>query len=182
MSIFDYVSKVWRVIRSTKEGAVLVENAHAGFFDGRMFRSFFDFNLTEGTSAVVKFNSPVNFILHSQNLVLDAGEILFEASLGGSEGGSFNTSVPSFGMNRTSERLTPSYEAQVSQLAGGTHTGGTIAERVRLKTAAQQNSRQTVGGSLSDARALPPGTYYLRFTSTSGTSTGIYYLIWEERP
>lgn len=181
-AIFNYVSKVWQTIRGTREGALLVETAHAGFFDVREFRMFFDFALTNGQTAVLKFVSPINFVLHSQAFAVDNGALLFEAAVGGSEGGTFSTTVPAFGKNRTNERLIPDYVKQVSVATGGTHTGGTVVEKVRLKTVNATGQQATVGAGEEDERALPPGTYYLRFTANGSDVAGIYYLIWEERP
>lgn len=68
--------------------------------------------------------------------------------------------------------------------SGGTSTGGTVVEVVRLKTAAVAVQAATVGAFPSDERGLPAVTYHIKLESLSGvntTSTGVYSIFWEER-
>lgn len=181
MDNFDYKNKKWMTPRSTRYGGLFVENTHLGFVEGKEFRAFHDFSLANNGVSVLKFYAPIQFILHEQGFSLIEGELKFEALLGGTEGGSFSTAVPIFGKNRSSERPEPYYERQIVLTTGGTHTGGTNSETVRLKAANNSNFASTVGGVSTNIRFLPAGTYYLKFTAT-GATRGVYSITWEERP
>lgn len=170
---------------SDKEGfrRLRVDVAQTGFFEGREFRSFYEFSVSSGSSFVIKFTSAVDFILFEQSLSVDSGGIRFSAITGATETSSFNTSVPVIGKNRMSSRPTPYYTSQASISTGGTISGGTVVEVVRVITANSTAQESSVGGVISTERGLPAGTYYLKFENTeNSTTTGVYALFWEERP
>ena len=75
------------------------------------------------------------------------------------------------------------YAATVSVTAGGTLTGGTELDLVRVKVADNSNFINSVKGSDDLPRGISPGTYYYRFTNL-GTDvvTGVFRLSWEDRP
>lgn len=69
---------------------------------------------------------------------------------------------------------------------GGTVTGATIVDVMRIRAAVNQGNQSSsnVGESQSDERGLPPGTYYLRLSALPGvteTTTGVLRMAWEER-
>lgn len=159
-----------------------VDIAQTGFFEGREFRSFYEFSIPSGQSVVLKFTSPVDFILFQQNLDVDASSVKFTAEIGGTEGGSFATPLPVIGKNRMASRPAPHYAPKVAITTGGTYTGGTVVEVVRVVSSGATAQQATVGAQISDERGLPAGSYYLRLTNIgNGTATGVYSLIWEER-
>ena len=161
---------------------VRVDVAQTSFFEGREFRSFLELNIAQGATQVIKVVSPVDFVLFQQTLTVDSGGIRFSAVTGGTEGGSFSTSLPIIGKNRMSDRPTPYYTAQITASTGGTHTGGTEVEVVRVVAAGSTAQQATVGGEMASERGLPAGTYYLKFQNLSnGAATGVYSLFWEER-
>jgi len=55
---------------STKEGyaRLRVDVAQTSFFEGREFRSFYEFNIPSGQSTTVRVVSPINFVLFEQVL------------------------------------------------------------------------------------------------------------------
>lgn len=161
-----------------------VDIGQTSFFEGREFRTFFEFNIASGATAVLKYVSTVNFVLSRQELNLDDGKIrLSVVASGGTEGGTFSTALPIIGRNRMSERPTPNYASQVAVSTGGTHTGGIEVEVIRLVTSNATAQQISVGSSVSDERGLPAGTYYVRLNNFgSGDATGTYNISWEERP
>jgi len=181
MNAYDYKNRVWRTLRSNRYAALFVETIHTGFVEGKEFRSFFDFSLSTGEVKVIKFVSPVPFIIHFQSFNVVEGELEFKSIAGATEAGTFNQAVPIFGKNRSAERPEPYYEGQITLNSGGTITGGVNSETVRLKTSGVSAHASTVGTDVTDVRFLPAGTYYLQFTAT-GTTRGVYTLSWEERP
>lgn len=174
-----------KVLMTDGDGAnarLRVDVAQTGFFTGKEFRSFYEFSIANGQSVVMKFTSPINFILFTQSLTVDSGGVKYTAEIGGTEGGVF-TDLPAIGKNRMSTRPTPYYEAQALFSVGGTTSGGTIVDVARMVTAGSSAQQITVGAQTSDERGLPAGTYYIRLTNLhNGTSTGVYSLFWEERP
>jgi hypothetical protein len=160
-----------------------VDPGQTGFFEGREFRTFKEFSIPTATPYIIKFVSPIDFILWQQHLFVDSESVKLSIIIGGTEGGTFSDVLPLIGKNRMSTRKTPFYEPVVSITGGGTLTGGTVVEVVRVLTAGAGGQRTTVGASQSDERGLPAGTYYVKLENyTSGTSTGTYSIVWEERP
>lgn len=166
--------------KASKYARLRVDNGQTGFFEGREFRSFYEFSIAPGATVVGKFVCPVDFILWSQMLSVDSSIIRLKAVLGGTEGGAF-TSLPVIGKNRMVERRSPYYEARATIGMGGTHTGGLLVDVQRASAGTGGNASSHV--ALSDERGLPAGTYYLTLENVgSQTGTGVYSLWWEERP
>lgn len=160
-----------------------VDVAQTGLFAGREFRSFYEFSIGTGQSIYLKFVSPVDFMLFEQALSVDAGGVRFTAYTGGTEAGSFSTALPVIGKNRMASRPSPYYVAQSTIHTGGTHSGGTAVEVFRVVSAGATAQAATVGGQQASERGLPAGTYYLKLEALgNGTATGVYSIMFEERP
>lgn len=82
----DYPSSWFNELLLTSEnpgfGRLRVDVAQTGFFEGREFRSFYEFNIPQGQSVTGRFSSPVDFILFQQSLSVDAGGIRMTARAG----------------------------------------------------------------------------------------------------
>lgn len=167
-----------------------VDTGQTGLFEGREFRSFFEFNIPAGNVQVLKVVSPIDFMLFEQTLAVDSGSIRFQALVGATEVATFNTALPIIGKNRMLQRKSPYYEPVITitthaapVLLGSGVTGGTVVENSRVVAANATAQQQTVSGGAQSERGLPPGTYYLRLHNFgSGAATGVYSLFWEERP
>lgn len=171
---------------------VRVDPGQTGFFEGREFRSYFEFSTDAGTALAVgatrdfKFVSPVDFILQSQIIELDAGGVRLQAFIGATDGGGWS-SVPIISKNRsTARRQFPSgyYVGQATFFTGGTFSGGTQVDVLRARTASQTVSAANVNAAQDATRYLPAGTYFLRLQPLSGvndSSQGVYSISWEER-
>jgi len=157
-----------------------VDIGQTGFFERREFRISQQYSIAHGASLVFKFSSPVNFILWEQVITCDANIVIFEAVVGGTPIGTFDTPVTVWGKNRMDEQ--PLYVGQITISTGGTVSGGQVAEVVRVKSANATAQQASVGFTASSERGLPAGDYYLRLTADGGTATGVFSLIWEERP
>lgn len=159
---------------------VPVDNGQTGFFERREFRISQELSILSGQSLTFRFSSPVNFILWEQVLECDANLLKFEAVVGGTPSGTFNTPVPIWGKNRMTEQ--PEHVGQVTISTGGTVTGGQLAEVLRIQAAGATAQRSSVGGTIGSERGLPAGDYYLRLSAIGGDVTGTFALVWEERP
>lgn len=158
-----------------------VDVGQTGFFAGREARTFKELNLAGGSTYVVKAVVPVNIILMELLLYLETGTVRLTTLAGGTEGGSFAEVLPVIPKNRMTDA--PVYVPQVGLTAGGTVTGGTAIDIVRLSADGQGNSRISVGQHGDDARGVLPGTYFFKFESLAGTAAvGTFHAVWEERP
>lgn len=174
---------------------IRVDVGQTGFFEGREFRSYFEFStdvspstaIAVGASRTFKFTSPVDFILQSQILEVDKGGVSVRTYINATDGGGWST-VPIISKNRSPERRefnTGYYVGQATFSTGGTFTGGTEVDVLRARTASQTVSAANVGTSQDDERYLPAGSYFIRvapLTGVNDTSEGIYSISWEERP
>lgn len=172
---------------------VRVDVGQTGFFEGREFRSYFEFSSETGAAIAVgasrsfKFVSPVDFILQSQILEVDKGGVCIRAFTGATDGNGW-TAVPIIAKNRSSKRRqfnTGYYTGQATFFTGGTFTGGIEVDVIRGRTASQTVAATNVGATQDDERYLPAGTYFIRIAPLVGvndTSEGVYAISWEERP
>lgn len=173
------------LLTAEREGfrRVRVDVAQTGFFEGREFRSFYEFNIPQGQTVTLRFSSPVDFILFRQSLSVDAGGIRLVAYANATAGGVFSIALPIIGKNRMASRATPYYTVQATIRTGGFTVGGNIVEVVRVVSANATAQAATVGGQFADERGLPAGDYFIDLQNTSNSAaTGVYSLFWEERP
>lgn len=169
-----------------------VDVGQTGFFEGREFRSYFEFSADAGTSLAVgatrsfRFVIPVDFILQAQTIEVDKGGVRIRAFINATDGGSWTT-VPVISKNRSpARRVFPSgyYVGQATFFTGGSFTGGTEVDVLRARTASQTVASSNVSAAQDATRYLPAGTYFLIMQPLAGvndTSEGIYSLSWEER-
>lgn len=160
-----------------------VDIGQTGFFAGREFRTFREFNIAAGQTLVIRVVVPINAILAEQAVELDSGSLRITNASGGTPGGSFVETLPVIGKNNMSERPLPFYVPQLAFSAGGTHTGGFIFDIHRVVAATATAQQSTVGNIVGDERGVAAGTYYVRYENFgSGAATGTLWFIWEERP
>lgn len=184
-SVFERVDLSPDLYTSDREGfrRLRVDTGQTGFFEGREFRTFYELNIATGTSAYIRFTSPIDFIIFEQSLTLDSGSVRFTALTGATPAGTWGTALPVIGKNRMMTRKSPYYTPQITLDTGGTASGGTVVELFRVVAANATAQQQTVLGAASTERGLPAGTYYLRLENIgNAAATGVYSLIWEERP
>lgn len=163
---------------------VKVDVAQTGFFRGREFRTFKEINIGAGQTYVVKAEVLGNLILQGLDLVLDDGVVRLTTVVGGAAGGTWAETLPVF--NRNNMSIGPDREALVAATtvltAGGTHTGGTVLDIVRLRAANATGAASSVGLSASDERGIAAGTYYFRLENLgAGAAVGVWRARWEER-
>lgn len=155
-----------------------VDVGQTGFWEAREFR----FDLEISAPIVVKFSSPIDFILQSQKLESRDGLATFAAyrSIDGVVGGVFTSDgISNLPNNAMSEA--PEYSPQVEITSGGTfapNSGVIPREVIKTKASTSTAQNQTVGGAAISERGLPAGDYYLVFTGDDAS----YRLVYEERP
>ncbi len=160
-----------------------VEDGSTAFFAGNEFRTFRELDIPTGNTVVIQVVVSVNIILTGIELTLESGQVRAASAVGGTPGGSFSEVMPILARNTMTDRPTPLYTSQVVFTAGGTHTGGTELDVVRLKVETASAAAASVGNREQDARGLGPNTFYIRIASTGvGAATGTFNARWQERP
>jgi hypothetical protein len=167
---------------STKEGfrRLRVDIAQTSFFEGREFRTFKEWTAATTATYVIKAVVPLDIILFSLTSAVEAGTIRVETVVGGTEGGTFSETLPILPANTMSTRPSPFYTNQTVLTAGGTLTGGTVIDVLRIKAADNSNFAGSVGVAATDERGVGAATYYFRITLTG--VIGTFKARWEERP
>lgn len=169
---------------------IRVDVGQTSFFEGREFRTFKELSIAPSATYVVQAVVPLNIILFGLEVNIDAGWIRVGTYVGGTAGGSFSETLPiigannmSAGSNRRKSYNGSVYMPQVVLTAGGTHTGGTELDVIRIKTAGNSQQGSSVGSGPSDERGVAANTYYIRLLNLSSTDTitGTFKARWEER-
>lgn len=165
-----------------KNGIPVLVGADEGFLSGKQFRTFKEIDLAAGTTLVIRAIVPLDILLTVIDLDIEDGEIRLGTYVGGTPGGTFDASLPSLPANTMTTRPAPAYVSQVQLASGGTHTGGTELDVIRLKSANTTGSVTTVGSTPVNVRGVGPGTYYFRMlNSGAGTVRGVFRARWEEK-
>lgn len=170
------------LLTGTTRQRIRVDVGEAGFFEGRQFRTFKEFSIAAGATYTIKFVVPINIILITQGVELDAGSIRITNSVGGTPGGTFSETLPIVPKNTMTERPTPLYVPVVVATAGGTIAGATALDIHRVVAATATAQQVTVGNQVGDDRGIAANTYHVSYENFgSGTATGTLFFIWEER-
>lgn len=168
------------LLTSDKEDVrrIKTQNSSEAFEDGRGFRLPYEYSLTD-TPVVLRFVSAVDFMLSSQTLICDQGNIRLDAYRDGTESGIWTT-VPTFKRNIVDNQA---YVGQVIVSTGGAITPITPSvDIIRVRTSGATAQQSNVSEALNSSRKLSAGTYYLQLSRIDGNdvSTGVYLIEWEE--
>lgn len=157
-----------------------VDQGEASYFEGLEFRTFYEYSIASGATLYMKFACATEFQLRYQSITCDDGSVRMAVLSGATPGGSWATQ-PVIGKNRRSTIIQPPYVSQATFSTGGTSSGGTTMEVIRLKTASATAQSTTVGHAVDSVRGLPAGTYIMSIQNLgTGTVTGVYDLYWGE--
>ena len=151
------------------------------FFAGRQGFTFYQYSIPTGQTQVIKVVASVDTLVQSFGASLNIAALRIELVVGGTEGGTFGTSLPILPTNTMS--TVGAYTLQVTMATGGTHTGGTVVDVLELNAGVP--ARQAVASSATENEpfGFAAGTYYIRLINTDGaTATGVFKARWEERP
>lgn len=161
-----------------------VDVAQTSFFTGRQFRVMKELSLAAGASYTIRFTRAVDVVIQVVDLAVDAGSIRLDVYRDPTPAGTWSETLPIIGLNDMVARPTPYYATSSSVTAGGTITGGTLRDTIRVVTSSATAQQSTVGGSGFAERGVGAGTTgYYKFTNFgTGTATGVFHMAWEERP
>lgn len=158
-----------------------VDVGQTGFFAGREFRVLKELSIASGATQVLKIVSPIDSILYAFGLELTLSQLRVELVAGGTESGTFNSSITPF---KTNQMTTASnYASQVTFATGGSHTGGTVIDAFDIVSGSNVNKAIVQQVDESQPLGFSAGTYYIRMHNTDGaTANGFLKLRYEERP
>jgi hypothetical protein len=159
---------------------IRVDTGQTSFFRGRQFRSYSDFTLAAAEVRYFRFTSLTDFVLFDQTLSVSGGSVRLSVWTGATASGTW-APIPVIGKNRMSSIPQPPYVTGVTFETGGTFTGGTEVEVIRLVSATATAQQSTVGANAGDERGLPASTFYIKVEATNSTPSVLYSLFWEER-
>lgn len=166
--------------RGKRTRRIRVDVAQTGFFDGREARTFREWETATTDTLIIKAVVPIDIILFELGITGEEGAARVETLVGGTEGGTFSETLPIFSTNNMASRPTPFYVHTVLLTAGGTLTGGTLLDVLRIKTSTTSNFASSVGAATGAERGVAANTYYFRITLTG--FIGVFKARWEERP
>lgn len=183
------------LMTGTTNPRLRVDVAETGFFEKREFRTYREFSQPLGTHIVngqrvlVRFISPINFILMDFRIVGDNGQIRAVSYAGGTPSGTFSINLPVIPANGMTEGPAP-YASQMtvamtpSGASPGTGiTGGAERDVIRLKIENSTGAAASVGNQQDSERGLPAAIYYVLIDNIgTGVFEGVVYARWEERP
>lgn len=163
---------------------VKVDVGQTGYFEGRQFRAFKELSLGAGASYTVKFARSVDINIQTVDLTSDAGSIRMDVYRGATEAGVWSETLANIPVNDRLSRPFPYYVSAAVLTAGGTISGGTLRDTIRVVAANATAQQNTVGGSGAGERGVGADTVgYYKFTNFgTGTATGVFHIAWEERP
>jgi len=158
------------------ETQAVLDPDEIAFYAGREFRTFKEYSILQGESFNIKVVSTSDTIVYEFGTDVTAGKIKIELVTGGTEGGTFSSSLPIFNCNTMS--VTPNVTSGITMTANGTHTGGTVVDLLYADTG------KTAAASASEdyPQGFAAGTFYIRLTNQDNqTTTGVFRARWEER-
>jgi hypothetical protein len=159
-----------------------VDQGQTSFWQGKQYRTFQELNIAGGASHTIRIVTGVNTILKGLSLNILTGDARMEVLGGGTAGGTFGVTLPV--IRRSTMTVTPVVASLNVLTSGGTQTGGTLLDVVRVAAAEAQGNRKesSVGGSQDDERGVAPGTFFYRINAVGAVAvTGVINISWEER-
>jgi len=161
-----------------------VDNSETSFFLGQSFRTFFEYSLAAGATQTFKFDRLTNIIIQTVETTVEGGSIKLEIYRGATPAGTWGTVLPIISKNEMTTVPSPAYVAQSTLTTGGTISGGTLRDVVRI-VAPSATAQQVSTGATSDHNrgvAATPSGYYRLTNFGNSPITGVFKIEWEERP
>ena len=156
-----------------------VDVGQTGFWAGREFMTFHEFNIAAGSSIAIRAVTTVNVVLQKFSVDCWTSDVRMELRSGSTETSAFTVPLP---IMRSNMMTTAdfSYGSNVTMVNGGTATGGTLLDVFRVSSG---NKATTVDAGADDPVGFPAGTYYITLANVGNqAATGVFKARWEERP
>lgn len=161
------------------EGRLFVEEANTAFLAGRQYFTFYEFSIAQAATRVIKVVITSDTIMRDFFVDLVTSNLTAEIVSGGTEGGTFSTSLPMLRTNNMSS--VPARASTTTMTTGGTLSGGTTLDKFILYAGNNENQSTRQNGGEQFPVGFPAGTYYVRLTNTgSTTALGLFKARWSE--
>lgn len=160
-----------------------MSSSSPAFDEGKIFRAFWELNLSSNDTRVFKFVITGDIILLSSSIDIDDGGIEYRVYAGGVESGTF-TPVTTYRSNNMSGVGAPASDVTVSTGGQLDTTGFTNTDIVRVRAANANSKQSTVGAFIDDARGFPATTAYVvvkPLAGVSGSTSGTIKWLWRNR-
>lgn len=160
-------------------GRIFVDAGGVNPVENRQYFMFHEFSMAAGASEVVKVVITSDTIMNAFSIKVMSGKARVEIVAGGTEGGTFNQSIPVFPVNGMSTAIPRT--TTTTMTSGGTLTGGTVMDLFLVNTGDNVNQSSGVTSGEDFAIGFPAGTYYIRVTNTdNSTAAGLIKALWTE--
>lgn len=161
-----------------------VEEGGTGFYDGREFRMFIEFDIPAGGELWVRITSAYNFVLHDQRVSIESGIIRWTANAAMATSPGPWAPATFRRRNQMTEQQSPFFTSGTvieTSTTTGAATGGIVVDALRL--AAGQGAGSSSATQNAGKRGLAPNVYHVRLQNLSSqAAVGVYDWWWEERP
>lgn len=145
----------------------------------RQYFMFHEFSLAAAAVEIVKVVVVGDTIMNAFSVKVMSGKARIEIVSGGTEGGTFNQSIPKIPVNGMSTAVPRASTSTFT--SGGTLTGGTVNDLFLVNTGDNTNQSSGITSGEDFAIGYPAGTYYIRITNTdNSTSAGLVKALWTE--
>ena len=160
-------------------GRIFVDAGGVNPAENRQYFMFHEFSMAAGASEVVKVVITGDTVMNAFSVKVMSGKARVEIVAGGTEGGTFNQSIPVFPVNGMSTAIPRT--TTTTMTSGGTLTGGTVMDLFLVNTGDNVNQSSGVTSGEDFAIGFPAGTYYIRVTNTdNSTAAGLIKALWTE--
>jgi len=160
-------------------GRIFVDAGGVNPVENRQYFMFHEFSIAAGAKEVVKVVITGDTVMNAFSVKVMSGTARVEIVAGGTEGGSFSTTIPRFPVNGMSTAAARA--STTAMTSGGTLTGGTVMDLFLVNTGDNVNQSSGVTSGEDFAIGFPAGTYYIRVTNTDNSSAaGLVKALWTE--
>lgn len=177
----NYVNRAtgWFEQAAGAAGRLFVETGNHAFDEGHQFFTFHEFNIDIGATKVIKVVITSDTLMRDFFVDLVVSNLRVEIVAGGTEGGTFGTTLPLMKTNMMAQA--PSAASTSTMTTGGTLTGGTTLDLFLLYAGNNTNQSTRQYGGEQFPVGFPAGTYYVRMQNTgSAAAIGLFKARWTE--
>lgn len=160
-------------------GRMFVETGSVNPTENRQYFMFHEFSAPASQTEVVKVVITGNTVMNAFSVKVMSGKARVEIVAGGTEGGTFNQTVPRLPVNNMTTAVPRASTTTVT--SGGTLTGGTTLDLFLVNTGDNVNQSSGITSGEDFAIGFAAGTYYIRVTNTDNSTTaGLVKALWTE--
>lgn len=170
-------------IYGDKRPRLRVDEGSTGFYEGREFRMFVEFDIPPSGELWVRHTITKNFILHDQRVSIETGGIRWTANAAMATSPGPWTAATFRRRNQMTEQPSPFFTSGSTietSTTTGAATGGIVVDAMRV--AAGQGAGSASATQNAGLRGLAAGVYHARLQNTAAqNAVGVYDWWWEER-